>query len=226
MELHFTDLAALYPQTPKELLQASVEPLNAAMKHFDITTLQRVSCFVAQVGHESGGFRAIVENLNYSSDGLRKVFGKYFPTRDLANAYARKPERIANRVYANRMGNGPENSGDGWKYRGRGMIQLTGRNNYELFAKAFKLSIPDAIGYLETREGAAMSAAWFWDMRGLNTLADQGLFKKMTISINGGLNGFEDRLAHYEKARKLLNDNPPAPTSPSDGFDAARRAMR
>lgn len=204
MQIHFTDLATLYPQTKKELLKASVEPLNVAMERYDISTLQRTACFLAQVGHESGGFSAIVENLNYSAQGLRSVFGKYFPTMDLANAYARKPEKIANRVYANRMGNGPENLGDGWRYRGRGMIQLTGRNNYELFAKAMKMSLPDTISYLETREGAAMSAGWFWDARGLNAMADHGLFKKMTIAINGGLNGYDDRLAHYEAARKLL----------------------
>jgi putative chitinase len=229
MELHFTDLAMLYPQTQKDLLQASVEPLNAAMNHFDISTVQRASCFLAQAGHESGGFRSIVENLNYSSEGLRKTFRKYFPSVDLANAYARKPEKIANRVYANRMGNGPENSGDGWKFRGRGMIQLTGHDNYVLFAQAFKLSLPNAIGYLETREGAAMSAAWFWDAHGLNALADQGLFKKMTIAINGGLNGYDDRMAHFEKARQLLSANPAAVRTAApkdDGFDAARRAMR
>lgn len=223
MKIHFTDLATLYPQTQKELLQASVEPLNAAMQHFDISTVQRAACFLSQVGHESGGFRAIVENLNYSADGLRKVFGKYFPTADLANAYARKPEKIANRVYANRMGNGPENSGDGWRYRGRGMIQLTGKHNYELFAKAMKMSLADTAAYLETREGAAMSAGWYWDVRGLNAMADQGLFKKMTITINGGLNGYDDRLAHYEKARTLLRSDPVPPKD--DGFDAARRAM-
>ena len=225
MQIHYTDLAALYPQTQKDLLLATVEPLNAAFAHFDITTVQRASCFLAQVGHESGGFRAIVENLNYSAEGLRKVFPKYFPTADLANAYARKPEKIANRVYANRMGNGPENLGDGWRYRGRGLIQLTGKRNYELFAAAMGMSLADTIAYLETREGAAMSAGWYWSANGLNSLADQGLFKKMTVAINGGLNGYKDRLAHYEKARNLLKIDPAAPPR-GDGFDAARNSMK
>lgn len=231
MRIHYTDLATLYPQTNKDILQATVEPLNATMRHFDITTVARASSFIAQVGHESGGFRAILENLNYSASALRRVFGKYFPTSDLANAYARKPERIANRVYANRMDNGPESSGDGWRYRGRGMIQLTGKYNYTLFAKAMKMSMSDVVAYLETREGAAMSAGWYWDVHGLNALADQGMFKKMTIKINGGLNGYDDRLDHYEKARELLKNQtppkmPPGRTSPRDGYDCVRDEIR
>ena len=204
MEIHFTDLASLYPQTHKDVLQATVTPLNDACARFDISTGSRIAAFVSQLGHESMGFVAMAENLNYSADGLHGTFPHYFPTVDLRNAYARQPQKIANRVYANRMGNGNEASGDGWQYRGRGYLQLTGKDNYQSFASYMEFSLADTVAYLETREGAAMSSGWFWAMRKLNQYADQGNFKGLTIKINGGTNGLADRLAHYEKAKKLF----------------------
>jgi putative chitinase len=204
MPIHFSDLASLYPQTPKAILQATVDPLNAAMHRCDISTGSRMAAFVSEVGHESMNFTRMSENLNYSAEGLHKTFPRYFPTQDLCNHYARQPQRIANRVYASRMGNGPEASGDGYRYRGRGFIQITGRENYIGFAKFMEMTLEDAVGFMETREGAAMSAAWFWTAHGLNTLADQGRYRDLTIRINGGLNGWDDRLAHYERAKRLL----------------------
>jgi putative chitinase len=204
MQVHYSDLSAIFPSTPKAILVPTVEPLNAALDRYDISTGSRIAAFLAQVGHESGGFTAMVENLNYSATALTKVFGKYFPSEDLANAYARQPQKIASRVYANRMGNGNEASKEGWAYRGRGFIQLTGKETYTAFANSMKMSLSDAVSYLETREGAAMSAAWFWNKKGLNTFADQGRFQMLTLRINGGMNGYEDRVAKYEKAKKLF----------------------
>lgn len=205
MRIHFTDLSKLYPRTRKDVLEVTAAPLNAACARFDISTGSRIAAFVAQLGHESAGFAVMAENLNYSAEGLRKIFPKYFPTMDMANAYARQPQRIANRVYGGRMGNGPEASGEGYKFRGRGYIQLTGKNNYVAFARFMEMKLEDTVHYLETREGAAMSAGWYWAMNGLNALADQGKFKTITQKINGGLNGYEDRLAHFNLAKRLFD---------------------
>lgn len=205
MRIHFTDLSKLYPRTRKDVLEATAGPLNAACARFDISTGSRIAAFVAQLGHESAGFAVMAENLNYSAEGLRKVFGKYFPTMDMANAYARQPQKIASRVYGGRMGNGPEATGEGYKFRGRGYIQLTGKNNYIAFARFMEMTLDDVVHYLETKEGAAMSAGWYWAMNGLNALADQGKFKTITQKINGGLNGYEDRLAHFNMAKNLFD---------------------
>jgi putative chitinase len=171
---------------------------------YEINTPKRQAAFIAQVAHESGQLRHVVENLNYSAQGLLRVFKKYF-TPELANQYARKPERIANRVYANRMGNGPESSGDGWKHRGRGLIQLTGKSNYETFAADMEMNIDEAIEYLETAEGAVESAAWFWDQRNLNTLADRGDIVTISKRINGGTNGLQERIDLYNHALSILD---------------------
>jgi putative chitinase len=205
MRIHYSDLAAIFPQSPKKILEDTVDPINACLRRYDITTVTRASAFIAQVGHECGGFVHMAENLNYSADGLRRIFPRYFPTVDLANAYARNPQKIANRVYASRMGNGPESSGDGWRYRGRGYLQLSGKYNYELFAKAIENNLSDTISYLETREGAAMSAGWFWNAHRLNVFADQGNFKLITQRINGGQIGAEDREKKYLIAKKVLS---------------------
>lgn len=181
-----------------------VPALAATMEHFDISTLNRRSMFLAQVGHESGKFHYMAENLNYSAKALRAVFGKYFPTQALADQYARKPKLIASRVYANRMGNGNEASQEGWKFRGRGFIQLTGKNNYTAFAKDMGLTIDEAIAYLETLEGAAMSAGWYWGNNNLNAICDTGNLTRLTQRINGGQNGAEDREKLYAKAKDVL----------------------
>lgn len=181
-----------------------VDPLNVALAHYDISTPARVAAFLAQVGHESANLTAIRENLNYSQAGLLKTFSKYFPTEALAGKYARNPKLIASRVYANRMGNGDEASQDGWKFRGRGLIQTTGKNNYTLFSTDLKMSLDDVTTYMETNEGAAMSAAWFWSTNNLNTLADQGRFTDLTKRINGGVNGLDDRKAIWNRARQFI----------------------
>ena len=177
------------------------------LPEYDIDTPKRVAAFMAQCGHESGGFTLMQENLNYSAKGLRGTFGKYFPNDEVAKLYERKPEMIANRVYANRMGNGDEASGEGWYFRGRGIVQITGKNNYtkcsqSLFESNVLVENPDLL--LET-EYAIHSACWFWSAARLNELADIGDIKTMTKRINGGYIGLEDRINHYNHAIDILN---------------------
>ena len=180
--------------------------LNMTMVKYDIMSPVRQAMFLSQLAHESGNFRHVVENLNYSAEALRRVFGRHFPTDAIAQEYARKPERIANRAYANRMGNGDEASGDGWKYRGRGLIQLTGKDNYTSYsnyAKNGALQNPDIVA---TPEFAADSAGWFWATNRLNQLADTGDVRAVTRRINGGFNGLADREAKYNKLIVMLGD--------------------
>lgn len=177
------------------------------LPEYDIDTPKRVAAFMAQCGHESGGFTLMQENLNYSAKGLRGTFGKYFPNDEVAKLYERKPQMIANRVYANRMGNGDEASGEGWYFRGRGIVQITGKNNYtkcsqSLFESNVLVENPDLL--LET-EYAIHSACWFWSAARLNELADIGDIKTMTKRINGGYIGLEDRINHYNHAIDILN---------------------
>jgi putative chitinase len=178
--------------------------LEQALPDYDINTPSRVASFLAQCAHESGGFTALKENLNYRAVTLRKVFPKYF-TDAAAEAFAGKQEAIANRVYANRMGNGPEESGDGFRYCGRGLIQLTGKNNYQNFADSIETPVEDIPEYLATFEGAVQSACWFWESNNLNVQADAGDIKTMTRKINGGYIGLEDRIKHYEHALHVLD---------------------
>ena len=165
-----------------------------------INTKERVCMFLAQCGHESGGFTLTVENLNYGAKGLLSTFPKYFKNVNEAILYERKPEKIANKVYANRMGNGPESSGDGWKYRGRGFIQLTGKSNYEAFSKDMDIDTvnnPDLVK--DDLSIAIRSAVWFWNKNNLNSYCDKGDFIGLTKRINGGTNGLSDREAKYKK---------------------------
>jgi|TARA_B110000240_G_C13483797_1_gene446473 putative chitinase len=172
---------------------------------YEIDTEDRVAAFVAQCGHESMDFNTLKENLNYSAKALDAVFGKYFKRAGVdATEYARQPEKIANRVYASRMSNGDEESGDGWKFRGRGAIQLTGCANYTKFAEDTDQSIEDAVVYLETLQGAVESAAWFWKTNGLNPMADERDNTKMTKRINGGTHGIEDRKERYVRNLGVL----------------------
>ena len=162
---------------------------------------------MAQCAHESGGFKAIKENLNYRPATLRKLFGKYFPTDALAEEYCSKPnkqEAIANRIYASRMGNGDEHSGDGYRYCGRGLIQLTGKDNYTRYAQSTEQSVEEASEHLTTFEGCVQSAAWFWEANNLNQYADNGDILTMTKRINGGTIGLEDRIKHYNHALHVL----------------------
>lgn len=183
---------------PQDAVDKWLPWLNMTMVRFNISTPMRQAMFLSQIAHESGGFRHVSENLNYSASALRRVFGKYFPTDEMAYKYARKPEKIANRVYANRMGNGNEASGDGWKYRGRGLMQLTGKNNYLSFSLAADNNSLIDPGLLTEPEYAAMSAGWFWQDNGLNVLADTGDVRAVTRRINGGYNGLADRQKKYE----------------------------
>jgi putative chitinase len=180
------------------------EALCNILPDYDINTPNRMAAFLAQTAHESGGYRAIKENLNYKAASLRKVFPKYFPTDELANAYAQKPEMIANRVYGGRMGNGDEHSGEGYKYCGRGLIQLTGKDNYTRYAESLEISVEEASEHLTTFEGCVQSAAWFWEANNLNQWADKGDILTLTKRINGGTIGLEDRIKHYEHALHVL----------------------
>jgi putative chitinase len=175
------------------------------MDYYEITTPQRAAAFLAQVAHESGGFNFTKENLNYSAKGLMTTFKKYFPSEELAKQYERQPVKIANRVYANRMGNGPEESGDGSRFKGRGLIQLTGRANYTKFAEDLGIPVEECVAYMETPQGAVASAGWFWDNNGLNKYCDSGDFVTLTKRINGGTIGLEDRLHHYHLMLDLLD---------------------
>lgn len=178
--------------------------LQQLLPQYEINTADRIAAFLAQCAHESGNFVFIKENLNYKWASLRKVFPKYFPTDALAQQYEKQPEKIANRVYANRMGNGPEESGDGWRFCGRGLIQVTGRENYSWFAASLQISPEEASEYMETFEGAAQSACWFWESNNLNQWADKQDILTLTKRINGGTIGLEDRKKHYEHCLHVL----------------------
>lgn len=177
------------------------------MEKFQINTPLRLCHFLAQCGHESNNFKAVSENLNYGAKGLMGIFKKYFPTEALALEYERKPEKIANKVYANRMENGDEASGDGFKFRGRGFIQLTGKVNYKAFDKVVTediLANPDLVA----TKYPLLSAAWFWDSRKLNADADKGagddVVTAITKKVNGGTIGLEDRIKHFKEFHALL----------------------
>ena len=203
MAITFEQLNEFFEDTGEDVIQKYVEPLNDVMDFYEINTPQRISMFLAQVGHESGGLRTIKENLNYSADRLKVIFPKYFRGVDTA-PFAKNPQKIANRVYASRMGNGDEASGDGFRYCGRGLIQLTGKSNYVAFADSLQISPEEASQYLATFEGAAQSACWFWESNNLNQWADKGDIVTLTKRINGGTIGLEDRIKHYEHALHVL----------------------
>jgi putative chitinase len=205
MQITREQLQQIIPRNP--YIDQWVSALNQLLPDYGIDTPQRVSAFLAQCAHESGNFVFLKENLNYRAASLRKIFPKYFPDDAIANQYASLPnkaEAIANRIYANRMGNGPEESGDGFRYCGRGLIQLTGRNNYEAFADSIESTPEEVSAYLETFEGAVQSACWFWESNNLNQFADTDDIKTMTRRINGGFIGLEDRIKHYEHAKHVF----------------------
>lgn len=178
--------------------------LNAILPKYDINTKERIACFLAQVIHESSQFTALKENLNYSAQGLCATWAKRFPTMASAKPYSRSPEKIANLVYCDRMGNGSEASGDGWKYRGRGAIMLTGKDNYNKFAKSIGKSLDDTVAYCETLEGALESGCWFWSINNLNRLVDAGNFTGLTRAINGGENGLSARKEIYNIVIQMI----------------------
>lgn len=187
---------------------AALEPLNRAMTRFGITSKVRMAAFLAQIGHESAGLTVFEENLNYTAQGLAKTWPKRFAVdgkpNDLALALARKPAAIAAVVYANRMGNGDEASGDGWKYRGRGPIQVTGKDGYAAAGSGLGLSLLATPELLADPEYGCLAAARFWHATGCNELADTGQFTAITKKINGGVNGLDDRKARWSKAKTVL----------------------
>jgi putative chitinase len=204
MELTLEQLKKILPKNP--YVDHWYNALSQLLPDYEINTPNRIASFLAQCAHESGEFMFLKENLNYKAETLTRIWPKYFPP-DVARDYASRPnkqEAIANRAYANRMGNGDETSGDGFKYCGRGLIQLTGKTNYQWFAASLQISPEEAAEYLQTFEGAAQSACWFWESNNLNTFADNEDFITMTKRINGGTLGLDDRLAHYHKFKEIL----------------------
>ncbi|MCF2859231.1 glycoside hydrolase family 19 protein [Pseudoalteromonas sp. SMS1] len=198
-------LAEIVPQANPEHIEKYLTALNEVLPQFEINTPLRVAHFLAQIAHESGYFRCSSENLNYSQKALRAVFGKYFPDDASAEAYARQPEKIANRVYADRMGNGDEASGDGWKYRGRGLIQLTGKDNYVRCGKALGLDLisdPEVVS--ADAKVAIQSACHYWQSCDLNGWADKDELVTITKRINGGTHGLDDRAALLNRAKQFL----------------------
>jgi len=210
MNLTISQLRQLLPKN--KYVEHWHHALSVLLPDYDIDTPRRMAAFIAQCAHESGGFSVLQENLNYKPQALRRLFSKYFPDDAIAGQYCakfNKQEAIANRIYANRMGNGDESSGDGYRFRGRGLIQLTGRSNYQNFADSIEvdgrpLKIDEVPAYLETFEGAAQSACWFWETNNLNKWADEGDILTLTKRINGGTIGLEDRKKHYEHALHVL----------------------
>jgi putative chitinase len=200
--LSLEQLAQLIPGNP--YVDHWHHALEQALPDYDINTPPRVAAFVAQCAHESGGFKFLKENLNYKAESLVRVWPRYFKDAATAQKYAHNQEAIANRAYANRMGNGSEASGDGWRFCGRGLIQLTGRSNYQAFADSIETDIDDIPEYLATFEGAVQSACWFWENNNLNKWADAGDILTLTKKINGGTLGLADRQKHYEHALHIL----------------------
>ena len=181
-----------------------VDPLNETFERFGIFTHNQQATFIGQCGHECGNFRILEENLNYKAVTLMKLWPKRFPTLEVANGYAGNPKKIANQVYSSRMGNRDENSGDGYRFRGRGCIQLTGHSNYFHAGKALGIDFvanPDLVG---TAKYAALTAGWFWDTHKLNAPADALDHAKVTKIINGGVIGLEDRIKHTQQALLVL----------------------
>jgi putative chitinase len=206
-------LAALIGKNP--YLDYWYDSMCQILPVYEIDTPERVAAWLAQCAHESGYFRFLKENLNYKAASLQKVFKKYFPTEEMAKAYEKQPAKIANRVYANRMGNGDEASGDGFRYLGRGLIQLTGKNNYTIFAASIDTPLEEIPEYLQTFEGAVQSACWFWEQNNLNRFADSRDIVTMSKRINGGTIGMDDRIMKYEKCLKLFGVEPTAAAAAS-----------
>lgn len=215
----------------RELIKTDADEWYEAMCEilplWGINTAPRVAGFIAQCGHESAGFKVLTENLNYSADALNKIFPKYFVKagRD-SSEYARQPEKIANVIYANRMDNGDTDSGDGWRFRGGGLIQLTGRHNYTKFAESMKISIDEAVDYVRTKKGALDSACWFWDTNNINSYCDSGDIVTMTKRINGGTIGLEDRKKHWEHALHVFDPNWVAPAEPEIVLETIRKGSK
>jgi putative chitinase len=181
-----------------------LEPLKETFEKYNIDTAKRQAAFIGQCMHESGGFKLLEENLNYSAKALMATWPSRFPTEEMANQYARNPEKIANKVYGGRMGNADESSGEGWKYRGRGIKQLTGKENYQRCSEALGVDLVSDPDKLLDPKYAALSAGWFWNKHNLNDLADKSDIETMTKRINGGLLGLDARKVAIAKAESIL----------------------
>lgn len=192
------------PERTEAQLAPWVAPIQQACKRFEINTVRRVAAFISQMAHESSLKLGREENLSYSAKRMTEVWPSRFPSVAIAQPYARNPEKLANWVYANRMGNGPESSGDGWKFRGAGPMQLTGADNWAGFADAMGMTIDEALAYGRTLDGGVMSAAWFWHTNGLNRLADTPGVTDETRRINGGTHGLADREARFNRTVAAL----------------------
>lgn len=200
-------LLVLFPKAKK--VDALVEAINKNAPKYGLTTRKSLAMFIAQCGHECGGFTTFSENLNYSAKGLRNTWAKRFPTDAIANQYARKPRDIANKVYADRMGNGNEASGDGWKYAGKGAIQLTGKDNYTRFSKETGIDVLKNPDILTQYPEAIISAMWFWNSgnrtgKSLNVYAEADDIEGSTKIINGGELGIKERTEHYHELLKVV----------------------
>lgn len=180
------------------------EPLAEVFHRYEINTPIRQAAFIGQCAHESANFKVLEENLNYSAEALMRVWPGRFPTREIADQYARNPEKIANKVYAGRMGNGNEESGEGWLYHGRGLIQLTGKDNYMLASDALQQDFIYSPDLVLAPRWAALTAGWYWNKRQLNKEADAKDFAGMTKKINGGTIGLDDRIAHIQQAQAVM----------------------
>ncbi len=191
--------------TTPELADRWVDALNETCERFAIDSPYRIAGFLSNTAHESGGFKFVKENLNYSAASLMRVWPSRFPTVEIAQRYAMNPEKIANRAYADRMGNRDEASGDGWKYIGRGLIQLTGKNNYVAYSMACDNEALTKPEIVEQPKYAAESAGWFWDVNKLNTLADAQDVGGMRRRVNGGYNGLDDVQMKYSKIMDYFN---------------------
>lgn len=181
-----------------------VEPLEEVFRRYEINTPLRQAAFIGQCAHESANFKTLEENLNYSAEGLMRVWPSRFQTLEAAQPYHRNPEKIANRVYGGRMGNGTEETGDGWLYHGRGLIQLTGKDNYRMAGDALEMDFLHSPDYVLVPKYAALTAGWFWNKRGLNKEADIQDYTAMTKKINGGVIGLDDRIKHINHALEAL----------------------
>jgi putative chitinase len=182
-----------------------VEALNKCLPDYDISTPQRVAAFLGQCMVESAHFTAIKENLNYKAESLMRLWHSHFPTMEIANEYAHNQEKIANRAYGGRMGNGDEASGDGYRFCGRGLIQLTGKDNYQAFADSVGMQLEDVPAFLETFEGCVQSACFFWENNNLNALADEGNYAAISHKVNGGSEGEEQRVSFSHHALQVLS---------------------
>jgi putative chitinase len=181
-----------------------VEPLQEVFHRYEINTPERQAAFIGQCAHESMNFTRLEENLNYSAEALMKTWPSRFPTMEVAQQYARNPEKIANKVYGGRMGNGTEETGDGWLYHGRGLIQLTGKDNYMLASDALREDFIHSPDLVLAPRWAALTAGWYWNKRQLNKEADAKDYTGMTKKINGGTIGLNDRIAHIQHAHEVM----------------------